>query len=250
MSIVNDNWYETFFQGLNCELWQKAISPDRTKQEVDFLLSELQLQQGDSVLDIPCGFGRHSIELSKRGMDVTGIDISDTFISLLKQSTKSGNLSIQAICADILSINLNQKFSGAICLGNSFGYFTFDKMNLFVGKVAAALEKGSRFIINSAMIAESILPNFPRNKFYTVDNIQMNITNTYDVAESAMISNIAYDKEGVAEEYSFKHYIFTLGEVKRLLGSHGLVTVAAYNSPNKNEYNLGDQEVYIVAEKT
>ncbi len=80
-SKINDNWYENFFQGLNCELWEKAVSPEWTKQEVDFLLSELNLKQGQYLLDIPCGFGRHSIEFAKRGYQVTGIDISQTFIT-------------------------------------------------------------------------------------------------------------------------------------------------------------------------
>ena len=54
---ISDNWYEDFFQGINCELWGNAIPPDVTKQEVDFLLRELNLQKGQKILDIPCGFG-------------------------------------------------------------------------------------------------------------------------------------------------------------------------------------------------
>jgi len=27
---VKDNWYKDFFQGINCELWEKAVSPDWT----------------------------------------------------------------------------------------------------------------------------------------------------------------------------------------------------------------------------
>jgi len=33
---VSDNWYKDFFQGINCELWEKAIPPDVTKQVADF----------------------------------------------------------------------------------------------------------------------------------------------------------------------------------------------------------------------
>jgi 2-polyprenyl-3-methyl-5-hydroxy-6-metoxy-1,4-benzoquinol methylase len=122
---ISDNWYEDFFQGINCEMLEKAYLPDWTKQEVEFLINELNVKQGQHILDIPCGFGRHSIELEKRGLYVTGIDISHTFIKGLTDKIKSGNLNIEAIQADILSIQLNKKFSGAICMGNSFGYFDF-----------------------------------------------------------------------------------------------------------------------------
>src|SRR4051794_38915093 len=101
---ISDHWYEDFFQGINCEIWEKAIPPAVTKQEVDFLISELNLQQGQSILDMPCGFGRHSIELSKQGFNITGIDISQTFIKDLTKKINSGGLNIKAIHADMLSV--------------------------------------------------------------------------------------------------------------------------------------------------
>jgi SAM-dependent methyltransferase len=249
---ISDRWYKDFFQGINCEIWEKAIPTDVTKQEVDFLLSELNLKKGQHILDIPCGFGRHAIELSKKGFNVTGIDISETFIKGLTEKIISEKLNIKAIQADILAMQLNEKFSGAVCLGNSFGYFNIDRMKLFVEKVSSSLEIGSKFIINSGMIAESILPNFlnySKNKSYNVGNITMDVANIYNVEDSYMISNLLYTKEGKTEEHSFKHYVFTLGQVKRLLKLYGLSTIATYSSTAKAEYKLGDQQVYIVAKK-
>lgn len=249
---INDKWYEDFFQGINCELWENAIPAEVTRQEVDFLLSELDLQRGQRILDIPCGFGRHAIELSKRGFNVTGIDISETFIKGLTGKIIAEKLNIKTIRADILAIQLKERFSGAVCLGNSFGYFNMERMKLFVEKVSSSLEAGSKFIINSGMIAESILPNFllyKKNNSYNVGNITMNVTNIYNVEDSYMVSHLFYTKEGKTEEHSFKHYVFTLGEVKRLLKLYGLNTIATYSSTAKEEYNFGDQQVYIVAKK-
>ena len=28
---ISDNWYEDFFQGINCEIWENAIPPELTK---------------------------------------------------------------------------------------------------------------------------------------------------------------------------------------------------------------------------
>lgn len=249
---IKDNWYEDFFKGINCEFWEKAIPFEFTQQEVDFLLSELSLQKGQRILDIPCGSGRHSIELAKRGFNVTGIDISQTFIQGLAEKIKSQGLNIKAIQADILAVQLDQKFSGAICLGNSFGYFNIDRMKVFVEKVSSCLETGSKFIINSGMVAESILPNFvhySNNKTYTFGNITMDVTNTYQAKDSYMVSNLRYTREDKIEEHSFKHYVFSLGEISRLLKLYGLNITATYSSTSKEEYKLGDQQIYIVAKK-
>lgn len=246
---INDNWYENFFKGTNCEVWENAVSPEWTLKEVDFLIGELKVKPGQQLLDIPCGPGRHSIELAKRGYKLTGVDISETFIKTLTEKIKTDNLFIETIQADILTVKLNKRYSGAICMGNSFGYFDFDKMKSFVEKVSSSLEAGSRFIINSGMIAESILLNFSKNKSYTFGNLTMDITNIYNVEDSYMVSHLLYTKEGKMEKHAFKHYVFTLGEVKRLLKLFRFRTVATYNSTDKGKYNLGDEEIYIVAEK-
>ena len=77
----------------------------------------------------------------------------------------------------------------------------------------------------------------------------MEVTNTYNANGSYMISNLMYTKEGKTEEHSFKHYVFTVGEVIRLLKLFGLSTIATYGSTLKEQYKLGDKQVYIVAEK-
>ena len=245
---IEDNWYETFFQGINCEVWENALPAEWTAQEVDFILEKLNVHPGHQLLDIPCGFGRHAIELSKRGFKVTGVDISKTFIDGLTEKISSQKLNIEAIEADVLSVQLDGTYAGAICMGNSFGYFHFDHMKLFVEKVSHSLEAGAKFIINSGMIAESILPNlqtYAKNKVYTIGNITMEVTNTYHAEDSFMTSQLLYTKDGKTEQHAFKHYVFTLGEVRRLLQSCGLRTVATYSTTSKEPFKLGDQQIYI-----
>ncbi|HKC67356.1 MAG TPA: class I SAM-dependent methyltransferase, partial [Bacteroidia bacterium] len=195
------------------------------------------------------GFGRHAISLAKHGFKVTGVDISATFIKNLSEKVITQNLPIQVIKADVLDVELRQPFSGAICMGNSFGYFDFDKMNMFVETVAKALTKGARFIVNSGMIAESILPNFAKDKLFTVGDINMRVQNTYDAENSYMISKLTYTKNNISEEHAFKHYVFTLSEVKRLLAKYDLQVIGTYSSPDGLTYKLGDAQIYMVAEK-
>jgi len=247
---VQDNWYEDFFKGLNCELWEKAVPEEWTKQEVDFLTQELGVLPGQALLDIPCGFGRHSVELAKRGFRMTGVDISETFITGLKKKTETENLSITTILHDVLTLELNQKFDGALCLGNSFGYFSFEKMVTFVGKISACLKPGARLVINSGMVAESILANFPKSKSYTFGDIKMDIENTYEVNQSFMVSHLTYTKAEHMERHTFKHYVFTMAEIHRLLQQCGLHVIGNYNSPSRSPYQFGDPQVYIVAEKS
>ena len=248
--MINNNWYETFFSGVNCEMWTKAVTTDWTKQEADFLVDTLNVQPGAALLDIPCGFGRHALDLARRGFQITGLDISTEFVQALNEQVEAEKLPIAVILGDILTTAINGSFDGAYCMGNSFGYVDYTGMDLFVKKVAAALKPGARFVINSGMVAESRLPNFPKTGHYVLDELTMDISNSYAVGDSCMLTELTYTKAGHTEVHHFKHYVFTLSEIKRLLAGHGLVTIDVYKSTEKQLYQFGDQQLYLVAEKS
>ncbi|MCU1399766.1 MAG: putative methyltransferase, partial [Acidimicrobiales bacterium] len=53
-----------------------------TRQEVEFLVGALDLRPGMRVLDVGCGPGRHAHALAELGIEVHGVDISQTFVDL------------------------------------------------------------------------------------------------------------------------------------------------------------------------
>lgn len=61
---------------------------ERTKREVDGITRLLQPRENAWILDVPCGYGRHSIELAKRGYFVVGNDINKEFLSIAKETAK------------------------------------------------------------------------------------------------------------------------------------------------------------------
>jgi len=78
---VNPNWEVEFFRGVALDMWRRAITPEQTQAEAAFLEKALELRHGSQVLDVPCGNGRHSIELARHGHHVTGVDLSEEFIA-------------------------------------------------------------------------------------------------------------------------------------------------------------------------
>ena len=59
-----------------------------TGRQVDFLIKQLQLKGTEKILDLTCGFGRHSLEFARRGYDVTGIDITPAYIDYANEQAK------------------------------------------------------------------------------------------------------------------------------------------------------------------
>src|SRR5262245_54615060 len=92
---MDRSWYKSFFSGPFVDMWRDAVTPELTRLEADFLERVLRLEPGQKVLDIPCGFGRHCLELSKRGYQMTGVDGSAEMIDLAKKFDQEGRIEWQ-----------------------------------------------------------------------------------------------------------------------------------------------------------
>ena len=243
-------WYKNFFEGLSIEYWKAAVPPAWTRAEVEFLWDVLSLRKGASVLDIPCGYGRHALALAARGVRVTGIDISAKYVKNLRATARRKKLPIEVRKGDLVELPFGGPFEGAYCLGNSFGYFADSEMIEFCRKVAGALRPGRRFVVYTSMAAESLLPDFREREWMDAAGIDLLLENHYDADRSVLQMHYTFIRNGRKEKHSAEHHIYTVAEIKRILATSGLKTVGCYGSTEKTPFQLMDPQLYIVAEKT
>ena len=76
-----------------------------TKCQVDFLIDKLELKGNEKILDLACGFGRHSLEFARRGYEVTGVDITPAYIGYAAKQAGKEKLNAEFICKDIRDIS-------------------------------------------------------------------------------------------------------------------------------------------------
>src|SRR5882724_2143837 len=155
-STVPDNWYETFFTAPFNEFWAAVFPEPVTEREVSCIDRHLNVGKGAHVLDAPCGSGRHSVELARRDYRVTGIDISDDAVVRAQNAARAAGVRVDFTCVDMQHLRTDDRFDGAICMGNSFGYFPHAGMQRFVQSLHSALKPGARLIIDTGTTAESI----------------------------------------------------------------------------------------------
>ena len=154
---------------------------------------------------------------------------------------------MEAIRADILDYSIDGQFDLAICLGNSFAYFPADKMSEFVMKVQESLKPGSKFIINTGSLAESLLPNLEHKDWYEMSGLFFMFENTYLAGDSVLRSDMIFVKGEKTERKTTFHFVYTLAQVKGMLTSAGFREIEVFNGLEKAEYKFGDQRAYIVA---
>lgn len=85
-------WYEELFDNYGNQ-YDKEIFVQGTLGECDFIEKELNYDRSKKILDIGCGTGRHAIELTKRGYQVTGIDLSEGQLKRAREKAEKEGLS-------------------------------------------------------------------------------------------------------------------------------------------------------------
>jgi SAM-dependent methyltransferase len=254
---IPSNWYETFFHGVSLDLWRKAISPEQTKREADFLVKALECEARAHLLDVPCGNGRLSFELAARGYRVTGMDISEEFIEEAQSNVtrassdpnRGGTPLPQFLLGNMRNIEGEAIYEGAYCFGNSFGFLEYAHMESFLSGMARALKPGARFVIETGMAAESIITKFEAQTSHQIEDILLTIKEQYLAEDSCIDTEYVFERNGEVESRKAKHWIYTAAEIRRMLERAGFGVLNMYGSLKFEPYVLGAEELLVIARK-
>jgi SAM-dependent methyltransferase len=145
-------WWEQRYEAL------AAIDPafagrvDRhAEAQTDLLERVLELRVGDSVLDLGCGAGRHSILLQERGFPVVGVDLSRELLDLAERTWDSrhpGRSGPRWVRSDMRSLPELGPFAAAVMLDVALGVFDDDADHLVtLAAVADRLRPGGRLVL-------------------------------------------------------------------------------------------------------
>lgn len=143
-------WYESLFENY-AHKYDNECFVQGTAGECDFIEQELARDKSLKILDIGCGTGRHSIELSKRGYKITGIDLSESQLTWAKEKAKQLNLKVVFQRHDARDLPFDSEFDLAIMLcEGGFSLMETDEMNFQILKNATmALKSKGKLIFTT-----------------------------------------------------------------------------------------------------
>lgn len=136
-----------------------VLLEENTIREVDFLeqifaengLNNLSTVQ---VLDVPCGHGRHAIELAGRvhdqvGYDVTGYELSDFFLEKAKEKADARGAVVNWKQGDMRYLPFTEAFDAVVNMFTAMGYFDDDRQDeLFFQGAYRALRTDGVFVVD------------------------------------------------------------------------------------------------------
>ena len=244
--FVPSNWYQTFFTDSVMHFWDAAIPHAMTEAEVAFVVRHAGVHPPASILDVPCGTGRHALALGKAGFDVTGIDFTQAALERAAKNATAAGVGVRWLRSNMLELEVDEPRDALICMGNSIGYCEPALTGVLLHKLASALCVGGRLILDTSICAESLLPIQPPRAFsFEGGTYEREIV--YDASRSIIKTRAQLTIDGSRQELLYQHFVMTSGELMRALRSAGFGNCALYGTTDDAAFGPGSPPLLLVA---
>lgn len=202
------------------------LTNERTAAEVDRIVSWCSSPPVD-VLDVGCGFGRHSIEFARRGHAVTGIDPSSALLDEARRRVANQSLdagSIEFVHGGGADFVRPDAFDLAVCLFTTLGQRASrahpSGAATILQNVRSSLRLGATFVLE--------VPERDRAIAALVEHEYLGpteVTRSFD-PQSAVLTERFVTPTGT---YDLAYELFSRDELTELLETSGLRIVTTYD---------------------
>lgn len=221
--------------------WQTA------RREVDSIARMVGLGPGAAVLDIPCGPGRHLLQLADRGYHVTGVDGRLEYLEQASDRLRRCGLSADLVHADMREFVREQAFDLALNLYTSFGYFDDPTEDTrFLSNVHASLQPGGRFVLE-LLTRETV--SCGAGSCERVGDGGARLTEWTKLLEdgAAVERHFVVDRQGERLEFIAAHRLYGVYELVRLLEDVGFRRVAVFGDLDGRPLTAVSEYAVVVA---
>jgi len=248
-------WYEDLFENY-ANKYEEEVYTKGTLGEVDFIEKEINYDKSLKILDVGCGTGRHAIELTKRGYNITGVDLSESMLKKAKEKAENLGLKINFIQGDARELKFNKEFDFVMMLcEGGFSLMETDEMNYMILKSATnALKDKGKFIFTTL---NGLFPLFHSVKDFlnNAGNDNRTESSSFDLMTFRDISKFeTEDDDGNKLKLNCNERYYVPSEITWLLKSLGYKNIDIYGSvlgkfSRNDKLTTEDYEMLVIAEK-
>ena len=229
---------------------------ENSTREVDFILELCDLRPGARILDLACGFGRHALELAKRGYAVVGADITPAYISDAQENARRLGLNnAEFICCDVREVAFREEFDLVLNLADgAIGYLESNEENLKIFDVIArALKHGGQHICD-LVCGDYADAHFPvrlweagehavsLSEFDWNPETRIMLFGNQDVPYGATMSRPEIPEGDPTR-------VYTIGEIREIMKQRGMCVCGAYAGYSRQSAGAQSFQMLVHSQK-
>lgn len=237
------SWWRDYFGddffGLHVDLFPEELS----RREVAGMIELLHLPVGAAVLDVPCGWGRHTTLLAEQGYRVIGSDLS---YDLLKRTNEG-----LYVAADIRAQPLRSAvFDAVINVFTSLGLFLDDAEDLRALREAHRLLKpGGRFLLESMHRDDVIAAYAERDRWTLPNGAEVRVRRRFDPVRGISYEKLQWRRGGESGRKQHALRLRTATEIDALVRAAGFDDPEYYGDWAGAPFSRTSASMILVARK-
>lgn len=212
-----------FDKDVYLRFYQNLLDEEASEKEVDEILLRSTRWPDKRLLDVACGFERHSNLLAGKGFHVTGIDTNPEFLKIARERASKEGISPECMEMDMRELPFEKEFDMVLSLFTSFSYFPDAENEKVLDGTSRALVPGGVFVLD-IVNRDGLLSRGGRGTFVARNGEDMMVTeDSYNPREDRLESRRTCLIGKEKEEMSMTLKLFSLKEITLRLKQNALV---------------------------
>lgn len=244
-------WYE------NDTFWADTFDVEYTADKINDAVHESHMIlsltnfDGDRILDLCCGGGRHAVAFAASGFDVTGVDISPFMLSSAKEYARTAAEAVEFIQGDAREVTFDKPFDMAYCVFNSFGYADDPEHDASILRNAYnCLKKDGVFLLECTS-KEAMAKHGAYETISESDDGQSKIVYESTVTDNFSVIENTWTciHDGEMREYHSRFRLYSASEMYSMFEYAGFKNIQVYGDWDGRPYDHGLERMICVGEK-
>ena len=219
-------WFESWFDSP----YYEEIYDHRTLSEaqafIERLTQHLALPSTAQILDLGCGWGRHTRSFAELGYHTTGLDLSPRLIAKARENfIRTGDSVSERMTfriGDMRDFQLNTRFDAIVNLFTSFGYFDDADQDISVLRNANRHLKDDGFLVLDYFNKEAVLLKLNESEYRHGPKFHTKISRTFENGHLFKSIEIIHPDSGQGNEiFTEKVRCYEPEELREMLNRSG-----------------------------
>ena len=203
--------------------------------------------EGGDLLDVPCGFGRHSLPLARAGYRVTGVDRSQVLLDEAARRA-AGERGPELVRADYRELPFRDAgFDAALNLFSSLGYLGDEEDTRVLAEIRRVLRPEGRLVIET-MHRDWLVRHFQEDRWMRVGEGRLMLEQgSWDPTSGvAQTTQTLVDPGGERESRTWSLRVYSATELVAMVSRAGFASARCHGDLEGGPFTT-DTRLVIVA---
>ena len=241
-----DTWWKAFFDADYIRIWGDADEPTKIAEQAQGIWELLALREGSHVLYAPCGYGRFSLPIARKGAVVVGVDQSEALLAQAERNRgEMPTERLRYIHHDLREPLAEASFDAALNIFSSLGYGTEEDDLAILKTLRAALHRNGRLLIDT-MHRDAFAASFSRGTKTAKrlgDGTLLVEEPTFDAISGRVNTTWYWSGPAGNGSKSASLRLYNASELDRLLKSAGFQFLTAHQGCSTREFKAEGLEM-------